>query len=232
MNKDQVRLTTDCIIFGLDESHKLKVLLIQRGTQPHKDMWALPGGPVYEQEALRKSALRVLEEETGVHDVFMEQLFTFGNLGRDPRGRFVTVAYYALVNLLEHPAEAKADTRNVEWFEINQLPELAFDHEEILAMAINRLRSKMRYQPVGFELLPEKFTLPQLQKLYETVLDQELNKRNFRTRIINMDILQNVGRQENVPHRPATLYRFDKEKYETYIKDRHKDSLRKGVDFE
>jgi 8-oxo-dGTP diphosphatase len=232
MNKDQVGLTTDCIIFGLDESHKLKVLLIQRGTQPHKDMWALPGGPVYEKEALRKSALRVLEEETGVRDVFMEQLFTFGKLGRDPRGRFVTVAYYALVNLLEHPAEAKADTRNVEWFEINQLPELAFDHEEILSMAINRLRSKMRYQPVGFELLPEKFTLPQLQKLYETILDQELNKRNFRTRIINMDILENVGKQENVSHRPATLYRFDKEKYEVYIKERQKDSLRKRVDFE
>lgn len=231
-NQDQARLTTDCIIFGLDESHKLKVLLIQRGTNPHKDMWALPGGPVHKEEALRQAALRVLEEETGVHDVFMEQLFTFGKLGRDPRGRFVTVAYFALVNLLEHPAEAKADTRNVEWFEITNLPKLAFDHDDIIEMAITRLRSKMRFQPVGFELLPELFTMPQLQQLYETIFGQELNKRNFRTRIKNMDILEKVGQQENVPHRPASLYRFDKEKYETYLKEQHKDLLRRVVDFE
>ena len=141
---NQVRLTTDCIIFGLDESQKLKVLLIQRGHEPYKNSWALPGGPVYEGESLRQSALRVLEEETGVHDVFMEQLFTFGKLNRDPRGRFVTVAYYALVNLLEHPAEAKADTRNVKWFETTKLPELAFDHHDIIETAINRLRSKVR----------------------------------------------------------------------------------------
>jgi 8-oxo-dGTP diphosphatase len=215
-NQDQARLTTDCIIFGLDESHKLKVLLIQRGTQPYKDMWALPGGPVHKAEALRQAALRVLEEETGVHDIFMEQLFTFGKLGRDPRGRFVTVAYFALVNLLEHPAEAKADTRNVEWFEITNLPKLAFDHEE----------------PVGFELLPEHFTMPQLQQLYETISGQELNKRNFRTRIKNMDILEKVGQQENVAHRPASLYRFDKGKYEVYLQEQQKDVLRRVVDFE
>lgn len=229
---DQVRLTTDCIIFGLDESQKLKVLLIQRGHEPHKDMWALPGGQVRVEESLRLAAIRVLAEETNIYDIFMEQLFTFGKIGRDPRGRFVTVAYYALVNLLEHPAEAKSDTRNVEWFDLNHLPELAFDHEDILATAINRLRSKVRYQPIGFELLPERFTLPQLQQLYETILGQELNKRNFRTRIKNMDILKKVGRQENVAHRPATLYSFDKEKYEAYIKSRQEDLLRRGVDFE
>ncbi|MFT4760005.1 MAG: 8-oxo-dGTP diphosphatase [Paraglaciecola sp.] len=231
-NQDQARLTTDCIIFGLDESHKLKVLLIQRGTQPYKDMWALPGGPVHKAEALRQAALRVLEEETGVHDIFMEQLFTFGKLGRDPRGRFVTVAYFALVNLLEHPAEAKADTRNVEWFEITNLPKLAFDHEDILELAIKQLRSRMRYQPVGFELLPEHFTMPQLQQLYETISGQELNKRNFRTRIKNMDILEKVGQQENVAHRPASLYRFDKGKYEVYLQEQQKDVLRRVVDFE
>lgn len=228
---DHVRLTVDCIIFGLDKSQNLKVLLIQRGHEPHKDMWALPGGLVRLDESLRLAALRVLAEETDIYDIFMEQLFTFGKLGRDPRGRFVTVAYYALVNLLEHTAQPKSDTRNVEWFDIKNLPELAFDHDEILATAINRLRTKMRYEPVGFELLPERFTLPQLQKLYETILGQELNKRNFRTRIKNMDILRKVGRQENVAHRPASLYSFDKIKYEAYIKSRQEDLLRRGVDF-
>ena len=228
---DQVRLTTDCIIFGLDESQNLKVLLIQRGHEPHKDMWALPGGPVQVDESLRRAALRVLAEETGIYDIFMEQLFSFGKLDRDPRGRFVTVAYYALVNLLDHPAEAKADTRNVEWFDLANLPELAFDHDEILTKAINRLRTKMRYEPVSFELLPERFTLPQLQQLYEKVLGHELNKRNFRTRIKNMDILRKVGRQANVAHRPASLYSFDQKKYEGYIESRREDLLRRGVDF-
>jgi len=228
---DQVRLTTDCIIFGLDESQNLKVLLIQRGHEPHKDMWALPGGPVQVDESLRRAALRVLAEETGIYDIFMEQLFSFGKLDRDPRGRFVTVAYYALVNLLDHPAEAKADTRNVEWFDLANLPELAFDHDEILTKAINRLRTKMRYEPVSFELLPERFTLPQLQQLYEKVLGHELNKRNFRTRIKNMDILRKVGRQANVAHRPASLYSFDQKKYEAYIESRREDLLRRGVDF-
>ena len=231
-SKKTVELTTDCIIFGLDESQKLKVLLIQRGHEPFTDFWALPGGLVRADEGLRQAALRVLEEETGVHDVFMEQLFTFGKLHRDPRGRYVTVAYYALVNLLDHPAEAKSDTRNVKWFEITALPQLAFDHEDILQKAISRLRSKIRYQPVGFELLPEQFTLPQLQQLYETILGQGLNKRNFRTRIKNMDILKPVGQQQNVAHRPAQLYSFDKVKYETYIKERQEDLMRRGVDFE
>jgi len=232
-NHKIVNLTTDCIIFGLDESQKLKVLLIKRGHDPFKNNWALPGGPVHPSEALRDAALRVLEEETGVHDVFMEQLFTFGKLGRDPRGRFVTVAYYALVNLLEHPAEAKSDTREVHWFGINDLPQdLAFDHDSVLKKAINRLRSKMRYQPVGFELLPEKFTLTELQQLYETILGSQLNKRNFRTKILRMGILNDMGKQENVSHRPATLYSFDKEKYETFIKDRSENRSKRGVDFE
>ncbi|MCO6476033.1 MAG: NUDIX hydrolase [Phaeodactylibacter sp.] len=226
-------LTVDCVIFGLDESHQLKVLLIQRAHPPFEGQWALPGGFVDMDEGLEAAALRELEEETGVKDVFIEQLYTFGDPGRDPRGRVVSVAYFALVNLEEHPVEASSDARRVRWFEIDGPPQLAFDHKKILQVAISRLRAKVRYQPIGFELLPEKFTLSQLQKLYETILGvEELNKRNFRTRILKMGVLKEVGKQEGVAHRPAKLYSFDKEKYEQLAKERYEDLLRRGVDFE
>ena len=226
-------LTVDCIIFGLDESSKLKVLLIKRGLEPFKDHWALPGGFVDMEEDLEAAALRELEEETGVKDVFIEQLYTFGAPKRDPRGRVVSVAYFALVNLAQHPVQASSDARHVEWFELEQIPALAFDHHDILNVAINRLRAKVRYQPIGFELLPEQFTLTQLQKLYETVLGVEkLNKRNFRTRILKMNVLNEVGIQEGVAHRPAKLYSFDKVKYEQLVKDRYDDLIKRGLDFE
>lgn len=226
-------LTVDCVIFGLDESHQLKVLLIQRAHDPFEGQWALPGGFVDMGEGLEQAALRELEEETGVKDVFIEQLYTFGEPGRDPRGRVVSVAYFALVNLEEHPVAASSDARKVRWFETSQLPRLAFDHEQIMQAAIARLRAKVRYQPIGFELLPEIFTLFQLQKLYETILGvEELNKRNFRTRILKMGVLKEVGKQEGVAHRPAKLYCFDKEKYEQLAKDKYEDLLRRGVDFE
>lgn len=228
-------LTVDCIIFGLDKSSKLKVLLIQRKNEPFKNQWALPGGFVGMSEDLESAALRELEEETGVKDVYIEQLFTFGSPERDPRGRVVSVAYYALVNLAEHPVKAATDARKVKWFELDKLPlKLAFDHDEILQVAIERLRAKVRYQPIGFELLPDQFTLTQLQKLYETVLGvkNHLNKRNFRTKILKMGVLKEVGKQEGVAHRPARLYRFDKEEYEKLAKAKYDDLLKRGVDFE
>jgi len=227
-------VTVDCVIFGLDESSKLKVLLIQRGNEPFKDQWALPGGFVDIEETLEKAALRELEEETGVKDLFIEQLYTFGAPGRDPRGRVISVAYYALVNLEEHPVEASSDARNVRWHEIDHLPKLAFDHQKIMTVAIQRLRAKVRYQPIGFELLPEQFTLTQLQKLYETILGvkEPLNKRNFRTRILRMGVLREVGKQEGVAHRPAKLYTFDKERYQKLVQDRYDELLKRGVDFE
>lgn len=226
-------VTVDCIIFGLDESTQLKVLLIQRGHEPFKDQWALPGGFVDMEEDLEAAALRELEEETSVKDVFIEQLYTFGAPKRDPRGRVITVAYYALVNLSDHPAKASSDARNVKWFEVDELPSLAFDHQQIMNVAIARLRAKVRYQPIGFELLPEQFTLPQMQKMYEKILGvKQLNKRNFRTRIMKMGILKEVGRQTGVAHRPAILYSFDKEKYEQLVKEKEEDLLKRGVDFE
>ena len=227
-------LTVDCVIFGLDESSQLKVLLIQRAKEPFKGQWALPGGFVDMDEPLEKAALRELEEETGVRDVFIEQLYTFGAPDRDPRGRVVSVGYFALVNLAEHPVQAASDARNVKWFELDVLPELAFDHDQILTVAINRLRAKVRYQPIGFELLPDQFTLTQLQQLYETILGvkEPLNKRNFRTRILKMGVLREVGKQEGVAHRPAKLYSFDKEKYEQLVKAKYDDLIKRGVDFE
>ena len=207
-------VTVDCIIFGLDNSQDLRVLLIQRAHDPFAGSWALPGGFVDMGENLETAARRELEEETGVKDVFIEQLFTFGEPGRDPRGRVISVAYYALVNLEEHPIQAASDATNVEWFKVNELPNLAFDHAHVMDVAIKRLNSKVRYQPIGFELLPERFTLTQLQELYEKILGKELNKRNFRSKILKMDILEQLERQKDVPHRPAYLYRFNKEKYE------------------
>lgn len=226
-------LTVDCVIFGLDESHQLQVLLIQRDHDPFAGQWALPGGFVDMEEHLEQAALRELEEETGMKEVFIEQLYTFGAPDRDPRGRVVSVAYYALVNLSEHPVKAASDARKVGWFSLDGLPALAFDHASILQAAVDRLRAKVRYQPVGFELLPEQFTLSQLQQLYETILGvDQLNKRNFRTRILKMGVLEEVGRQEGVAHRPAKLYRFNKEKYEQMAREKYDDLLRRGLDFE
>jgi len=212
-------LTVDCVVFGLDDGDlkkgDLKILLIQRKLEPFKGQWALPGGFVEMDETLDEAARRELEEETGVKDLFLEQLYTFSGVNRDPRERVVSVAYYALVNLDEHPATAASDAEQAAWFSALYLPELAFDHAAIYAAALARLQGKLRAEPVGFELLPKTFTLSQLQQLYETVLNQELDKRNFRKRILKMDLLIDTEeKQKNVSHRAAQLYRFDEEKYE------------------
>ena len=225
-------LTTDCVIFGYESGQSLKVLLIQRAHDPFEGQWALPGGFVEMEEELSTAALRELEEESGVKDVFIEQLYTFGRPGRDPRGRTVSVAYFALVHLPDHPIRAASDAREVKWFSIDQLPELAFDHAEIVRVAINRLRGKLQYQPIGFKLLTAEFSLSQLQELYEVVLGIPLNKRNFRTRILKMGVLEEMGIQEGVAHRPARLYRFNKEKYEQLASKNHPTLLRRGVNFE
>lgn len=211
-------LTVDCVVFGLDD-HDLKVLLIQRGLPPFAGRWALPGGFVRLTETLDEAARRELEEETGLRILFLEQLYTFGDVHRDPRERVVSVAYYALVNLQDHTVHAATDARDAAWFAVHDVPTLAFDHADILQMALERLRGKLRYQPIGFELLPKKFTLSQLQHLYELVLERELDKRNFRKRVLAMDLLIETDEvQQDVAHRAARLYRFDERKYRRLAK--------------
>lgn len=212
-------VTVDCVIFGYDEED-LKVLLIQRDIEPHEGHWALPGGFVQEDEDLDTAARRELAEEAGLQDVFMEQLYTFGAVDRDPRERVITVAYYALVKLLDHRPEAATDARNAAWFAVDDLPSLAFDHDQILETALTRLRNKVRYQPIGFELLPRKFTLTQLQRLYETILEEPIDKRNFRKRILAMDILEELDEvEQDVARRAARLYRFDRSRYQQAARD-------------
>jgi 8-oxo-dGTP diphosphatase len=217
-------VTVDCVIFGLDEG-ELKVLLIERDQPPFKGRWALPGGFVEMEEGLEQAARRELAEETGLSDVYLEQLYTFGDVGRDPRGRVISVAFYALLKLCGRPLAASSDARRAAWFGLSDLPSLAFDHDRILAAALERLKGKVRYQPIGFELLPSKFTLTQLQRVYETVLERELDKRIFRKKILSMGIVIELDEiQQDVAHRAARLYRFDDQRYRRLRK--------KGFNFE
>jgi 8-oxo-dGTP diphosphatase len=211
-------LTVDIVVFALDEED-LQVMLVERDLKPFAGQWALPGGFVRVDESLEDAARRELEEETGLKNIFLEQLYTFGDQNRDPRERVVTVAYYALVNFEGHDVHASTDARNAAWFAVNDLPKLAFDHEKILKTAHERLKAKVRYQPIGFELLPEKFTLRQLQHLYEVILDRELDKRNFRKKVLGMEIVKETNEiEKDVAHRAARLYRFDKRMYDRLTK--------------
>ncbi len=217
-------LTVDCVVFGFDEGD-LKLLLIERDLPPFRGKWALPGGFVRIEETLEEAALRELEEETGVSRVYLEQLYTFGAIDRDPRERVVSVAYYGLVKLSDHRIQAATDAAQAAWFPVADPPSLAFDHDAILAAALARLKAKLRYQPVGFELLPPKFTLSQLQHLYEAVLETDLDKRNFRKKILSMGVLEELDEvEQDVAHRAARLYRFDRQAY--------RDLTKRGFDFE
>ena len=207
-------LTVDCVVFGFDEG-ELKLLLIQRGLEPFKGKWALPGGFVRVDETLDDAARRELAEETGLKNVFLEQLYTFGEVDRDPRERVVSVAYYSLVKLAAHETKAATDATDACWFPISKLPKLAFDHADIVATALTRLKGKVRYQPIGFELLPTKFTLSELQHLYEAVLEAKLDKRNFRKKVLGFGLLIALKEsQMSGRHRPAQLFRFDAERYQ------------------
>jgi 8-oxo-dGTP diphosphatase len=226
-------LTVDCVVFGIGggADPELQVLLIERRSEPYKARWALPGGFVEvsddggQGEDLEAAARRELAEETGLSVDYLEQLYTFGRPGRDPRGRVVSVAYYALVR--SSRVSAGSDASAAKWWPVAALSQkggglagpLAFDHGEILETAVARLRAKVRYAPVGFHLLPPHFALSDLQKLYEAILMRKLDRPNFRRRMLAMGILTEVGRQENVPHRAAALYRFDRRAHDRAVRD-------------
>lgn len=205
--------TVDNVIFGFDEG-ALKVLLIRRNEAPFEDCWALPGHFVRQNEDLDEAARRVLWEMTGLENVYLEQLFTFGAPGRHAYGRVITVAYYSLVKIADFTPQALTLTREVAWHDLTTLGELAFDHNEIIVTARDQLQRSIRNRPVGFELLPPEFTLTQLQHLYESIWETKLEKRNFRKKILSMDLILPLNRtQKGVSHRPARLYRFDETRY-------------------
>ncbi len=199
-------VTADVVLFTVREE-ALQVLLVRRAAPPFRGRWALPGGFVEPGETIEAAARRELEEETGLSDVYLEQLYTFGDPGRDPRGRTVTVAYYALIR--PAPPRAASDAAEAAWFPADRPPRLAFDHDDILRTALARLRAKLSYTTVGFQLLPETFTLPELQRLYETILGRRLDKRNFRRKVLSLGLLQpRPGKRAEGAHRPARLYSF------------------------
>jgi len=212
----QSTFTADCVIFGFHEG-ELKLLLIERNEYPFKGWWALPGFFVENNETIDDAVKRILYEHTGLRGIFMEQLYTFGDLKRHPQGRIVTVAYYALLRLddLKSHLEPVTDyARQAVWHPLNNLPELAFDHRHIIDKSISKVRRKISYSPIAFELLPEKFTLTQLQQLYEAIWGRKLDKRNFRKKMLNYNILKELSEfQRGVSYRAARLYKLDKRKY-------------------
>jgi len=214
-----IRVTVATVIFTIRD-RALHVLLVKRGVPPFQDEWAIPGGFTKENESLDESALRELREETGVKDVYLEQLYSFGDLRRDPRGRVVTVAYFALISQDRATLEPGTDAVEAQWYPMNDLPQLAFDHGDILSYALVRLRNKLEYTTVGFQLLPSRFTLPELQLVYEAILGRNLDKRNFRRKIESLGILRplNAWSKES-QRRPARLYNFAAAKFEK-LKDK------------
>jgi len=201
-------VTVDVLIFTID-NNRLKVALIRRGIPPFKGSWALPGGFVHIDESLEEAARREIEEEAGVSDVFLEQLFTFGDPRRDPRTRVITVAYYALVPFDRIALQAATDATEASWFDVDDVPPLAFDHAQILQTAVERLKGKLEYSNVAYALLPLRFRLSELQNVYEVILGQQMDKRNFRKKIISLGVVEPTGKIDSSgAHRPAQLFRF------------------------
>jgi len=211
--------TVDNIIFGFDESD-LKVLLIKRGEVPFENQWALPGNFVYQDEDLDTAAKRVLAELTGLKDVYLQQVKTFGSVGRHPFGRVITIAYYSLIKIEDYRLNASFIAQKAAWKSVGEVKGLPFDHDEIFQACLNHLKINVKRQPLGFELLPPEFTLTQLQNLYEAILNEKLDKRNFRKKILSMNLLLDTGNwQEGVAHRPAKLFKFDLQRYKRLFEE-------------
>ncbi|WP_298756278.1 NUDIX domain-containing protein [uncultured Psychroserpens sp.] len=213
MSKQSIKLTVDAVVFGYEEG-EISVLLIKRKYDPFKGKWAIPGGFVLNDESLEDAVERELQEETGVKISYLEQLYTFGKPSRDPRGRVVSVAYFGLVRPNTFKIFASTDAVEVAWFNIKELPELAFDHKDILKIAIERLQGKITYEPIGFELLDKKFPFSDLEKLYTTLLGREIDRRNFRKKIIGLNVLDELDEKiSKGSGRPANLFQFNQKRY-------------------
>ncbi|MBI9039822.1 NUDIX domain-containing protein [Lutibacter sp.] len=212
-NEDKVLLAVDCIIFGFD-NEDLKILLIKRDFEPEKGKWSLIGGFLNKNETLDLAASRILNRLTGMQDIYMEQFYAFSEVDRDPVDRTISVSYYALINIENHNEEL-IENYNAKWFSVSKAPKLIFDHNEMLGKAIRRLQRRTSIRPIGFELLPEKFTMRQLQKLYEAILNKELDKRNFINKINSLDILIKLNEKDMTSSTKGSyLYMFDQKKYD------------------
>ena len=209
-------VTTDCVIFGFD-GRELQVLLIERGIEPFKGKWAFPGGFLKMDETAREGALRELKEETGLENAYIEQFNTYSDPWRDPRGRVITIAHYALVRIQE--VKGGDDAAKAQWFPIDKVPQLAFDHDKILRDAMRKLRERIHFEPIGFELLPEKFTMKELQILYESILGVKFDRRNFAKKMMHYELLNQLDETVRpTAKRDALLYSFNKENYELFKK--------------
>ncbi len=209
-------VTTDCVIFGFDGS-ELQVLLIERGIEPFKGKWAFPGGFLNMTETAEEGALRELKEETGLENAYIEQFNTYSDPGRDPRERVITIAHYALVRIQE--VKGGDDAAKAQWFPIDKVPQLAFDHDKILHDAMKKLRERIHFEPIGFELLPGKFTMKDLQMLYESILDVKFDRRNFAKKMMHYELLNLLDETAHpTAKRDALLYSFNKENYELFKK--------------
>jgi len=210
----KIKLSVDAVVFGYESGGGLSALLIQRDIAPFKGNWAIPGGLVLENETLEQAVARELKEETGVGVNYLEQLYTFGDLNRDPRNRVVTVAYYGLVRPSLFEVYADTDAADARWFNINDLPKLAFDHDRIMDIAVNRLRAKISYEPIGFELLDKKFPFSELHQLYETLKGKKIDRRNFKKKFLQLDILEELEEKHSRGKgRPGSLFKFHQKKY-------------------
>lgn len=228
MNSTQnIKLAVDAVVFGYNKQEGISLLLIKRKYAPHKGHWALPGGFVLNLESLEQAVERELEEETGVHINYLEQLYTFGSPLRDPRERIVSVAYFGLVKASEfEKLKASTDAEDAQWFNIKTLPKTAFDHPAIIEQAIARLRSKVLYEPIGFELLDKKFPFSDLEHLYSTLLDRPIDRRNFKKKVMSLGILDELNEKAKSAGagRPGNLFQFNEKTYKAL--------LAKGLHFE
>ena len=207
-------LSIDCMIFGFKKS-ELDILLVQHAEGISKGKWALPGGWIKYNESIDQSAYRILKDLTGVSNIYLEQLRAFGDTERYPTKRVITIAYFALVKPEDYTLHAGFTASDAKWFKVSEIPGLPYDHGKILKAGLNHLRHKVRHEPIGFNLLPKKFTLLQLQELYEAILEKKLDKPNFRRKLMKMNLLEVCKeKQTDVSHRAASLYRFDKKIYD------------------